>query len=56
MGIVPLEHQLWMPLHAKHFRIAAHHHSLYQSIRRDGDWHQVRRKVSNRLVMERVHA
>ena len=56
MGIVPLEHQLRVPLHAKYLGVVAHDHGFNQSIWRVGGWHQVGGEVSNCLVMERIHA
>ena len=56
MGVVPLEHQLRVPLHAKNLGVVAHDHGFNQSIRRVSGWHQVGGEVSNGLVMERIHA
>ena len=32
MGIVPLEHQLGVPLHAKYLRVVAHDDSFNQTV------------------------
>ena len=32
MGIVPLEHQLGVPLHAEYLRVAAHDHGFNESV------------------------
>ena len=56
MSIVPLEHQLWVPLHAKYVGLRAHHYCFNQPIRRIGHWHQIGGQIADCLVVERVYA